>query len=67
MQYKNESLTSFFKNKMEDTHIPPENKVGGDIGFTLSISVRPSVCAILSGPHLSYSETLEVFTSHQDC
>lgn len=30
-------------------------------------SPSPSVCAIMSGPYLSYGETLENFTSHKDC
>lgn len=45
--------------------ITPAKKFGGYMGITLSI--RLFVCALVSGPYLSYAETLEVHTSHIDC
>lgn len=46
---------------------PTANKVWGYIHVGVTLSVRPPVCTVVTGPYLSYVEALEVLTSHEDC
>lgn len=65
------------KTRLRNHFIPPANKFwlgGGGANRNHLVclsavhpSIHPSVCAIISGPYLSYGGILEVPTTHKDC
>lgn len=46
-------------------HVPPQTKIRAHVyrKNLVLLSVRPSVCAIVSSPYLSYGEILIILTS----